>query len=86
MSCLTFSARPDDNFVKQFLMEEAGQEWKIYAGSNYFTFNCTIGYHFEIINNLNLLLEYNYNYNEYSYSDECKYKRELFLIGIEKCF
>jgi hypothetical protein len=78
---LNLSARPDDNFVKQFGVNDAAT-WKFYIPGNHAGLRFSLYYQYNYWPKTGITAEYNFCYQSFSSPADFKYLRMLFLIGI----
>ena len=84
-SLINYSARPDDNFVKQFGIQDASI-WKFSTPENHVGLEFSIFYQLNSWEKTGITAEYNFLYNSFYSPISLRYLKMLFLIGINKTF
>jgi hypothetical protein len=84
-SLLHYTARPDDNYVKQTGLN-GPYHWSLYSVKTCKDFMLSIFYQYQLFNNFGVTAGYNISYRSFSSPDEYKYLRYSFLAGMFKTF
>lgn len=84
-SILNYTARPEDNFVKQLDLPDT-PDWNWYGPAKYKNTFLSCVYQYRIFNKTTIAAEYNMVFRIYDLPDDYRYLRHSFLLGLNKTF